>query len=460
MSLIRSSVVALATVSSMGAAVAIVATALSSDASTQTTPTIAATAVPATIYTWGTDKYGQTAQNPTSNILPADLKVPIRRATDAIQSATGTWTYPLLPDAVAISAGSHHSLALLPDGTVLGWGANNFRQVGIGDSSNNQYPTQVPGITDATAISAGTRHSMALRSDGTVLAWGYNYDGQVGDGTGGTANQYRSTPVPVVGLQDVAAISAGSDFSLALKNDGTVWAWGKNTAGQLGLGTFGGTHGRPAQVPGLAGVVQIDASEDGFSLARKSDGTVSAWGYNQFGMLGDGTVSTNDQKANPTVTQVKDLTDVIDIATGAYHSVALKSDHTVWSWGWNESGQLGINDPSVELSPVPVKAVDLNDAWDPSIDAIDIEAGGENTVAIRGNGTLAAWGVCNLDLAHNLVVSLDDHGSPGCGLTTVSANRPMLTWYKAHVSDSPGAPLDRVAAVTIGAQHTMILKTP
>lgn len=108
---------------------------------------------------------------------------------------------------------------------------------------------------------------------------------------------------------------------------------------------------------------------------------------------------------------------------------------------------------------MPVKAVDLNDAWDPSIDATDIEAGGENTVAIRGNGTLAAWGVCNLNLARNLVVSLDDRGSPGCGLNKVSANRPMLTWYKERVSDSPGAPLDRVAAVTIGAQHTMILKT-
>ena len=458
MSLIRSSIVALAAASGMGAAAAIVATALPSDASTQATQDTPATAVAGSIFTWGTDSYGQTAQNPSSNLLPTELQVPIRQATDVATTSSGTRTYPTLPNAVALSAGNNHSLALLPDGTVLGWGRNNMGQVGIGDNTNNQDPTQVPGITDAIAVSAGEAHSMALRADGTVLAWGYNYNGQVGDGTGGTANQYRRTPVPVVGLQDVAAISAGNSFSVALKKDGTVWVWGKNTAGQLGQGTFGGVHGRPEQVPGLTDVVQIDASDDSFILARKSDGTVWAWGYNQYGMLGDGTVSTNDQKSNPTPTQVKDLTGVVDIAAGSYHSVALKSDHTVWSWGWNKQGQLGIDDLGVELSAVPVKAVDLNNEWDPAIDAVDVEAGGMNTAAIRANGGLVAWGVCNYNLAHNLVVSSNDSGADGCASGKVSANRPMLTWYKEGRKDI-GAPLDGVAAVTVGSQHTMVVKT-
>ncbi|MGB9849149.1 MAG: Ig-like domain-containing protein, partial [Moorellaceae bacterium] len=179
-------------------------------------------------------------------------------------------------------------------------------------------------------IAGGDNHSLAVKSDGTVWAWGWNYYGQLGDGT--TIN--HTTPMRVTNLTGVVAVAAGIYHSLALKSDGTAWAWGWNGYGHLGDGT---TTNRtaPVQVQGLTGVVAVAAG--GYhSLALKSDGTVWAWGRNYEGQLGDGT-TTNRY----TPVQVKNLTGVVAVAAGYYHSLALKSDGTVWAWGRNYEGQLG-----------------------------------------------------------------------------------------------------------------------
>lgn len=250
---------------------------------------------------------------------------------------------------VSLQAGSVHSLALDASGRVHAWGNSVSGQLGDGQagySLTRLQPLQVnlgSGVS-AIAIAAGGRHSLALLSDATVRAWGENDYGQVGDGTG-TGNpivadfgppHYRPRPVAVVALTQAVRIAAGGSHSLALRADGTVWAWGANMSGQLGRGTAGGIGSAPAPVDGLIGVTAIAAGER-HSLALRSDGTVWSWGSNQRGELGNGT--TGDPVARPA--QVPGLTGVVAIAAGGFHSVALRSDGTVWTWGLNENGQLG-----------------------------------------------------------------------------------------------------------------------
>ncbi|SBW20036.1 chromosome condensation regulator RCC1 [Candidatus Protofrankia californiensis] len=161
--------------------------------------------------------------------------------------------------------------ALRQDGTVRAWGANDFGQLGDGTTADSSVPVQVVGLEQVTAIAAGGSPSpydpqaYALRRDGTVWAWGGNNFGQLGDGT----TTDRTTPVQVVGLNQVTAIASGFSSGYALRRNGTVWAWGGNNFGQLGDGT---TTDRttPVQVVGLDQVTAIAAGSDsGYALVKK-----------------------------------------------------------------------------------------------------------------------------------------------------------------------------------------------
>jgi alpha-tubulin suppressor-like RCC1 family protein len=199
------------------------------------------------------------------------------------------------------------------------------------DEQDEQESALMTTVGTVTAIAAGRGHSVALKDDGTVYTWGRNDYGQVGDGT--TTNRF--TPYQVTEIGDAVAIAAGKDFTLVLKRDSTVWGWGRNDDGQLGDGTTT-NHSTPAQVMGgQTGVIAIYAGQY-HSFARKSDGTVWGWGYNKFGQLGDGT-TTNQL----TPVQLTGLADMVAFAGGIGHTLALKNDGTVWSWGLNNYGQLG-----------------------------------------------------------------------------------------------------------------------
>ncbi|HYO57135.1 hypothetical protein [Archangium sp.] len=237
--------------------------------------------------------------------------------------------------------------------------------------SPREFSQSVTESCPNLAVAVGHAHTLALKQDGTVWAWGYNY-GHLGDGT----TTERPTPVQVVGLSGVKAIGAGSYHSMALRQDGTVWTWGYNGSGQLGDGTTT-DHYTPAMVPGLNGVIAI-AAGGSFSLAVKQDGTVWAWGDNWTGPLGDGTETT---RLSPV--RVLNLNGVKAVAAGINHSVALKQDGTVWTWGRNSLGELGDGTTNVRTTPVQ--------AWGIS-GVTAISASYWHTMAIKQDGTVWNWG--------------------------------------------------------------------
>jgi alpha-tubulin suppressor-like RCC1 family protein len=145
------------------------------------------------------------------------------------------------------------------NGTVWGWGSNNYGQLGNGTTATSSVQTQVSGLTNAVSVAAGASHTLALKSDGTVWSWGYNSNGQLGDGT--TVN--KSTPVQVSGLSGAVSVAAGGNTSYAIKSDGTVWAWGYNNYGQLGDGTAVAKT-TPVQVTGVTNNEFVVNSADSF----------------------------------------------------------------------------------------------------------------------------------------------------------------------------------------------------
>lgn len=249
-----------------------------------------------------------------------------------------------LSNVIQVAAGSDFSLALRVDGTVWAWGANFRGQLGDGTGVDRLTPVPVAGLTNVVQIAAGRGETaLALRADGTVWAWGDNVLGQIGDGT----TVRRFSPVPVTGVSGVQQIATYGFTSLVLRTDGTVWGWGDNSEGSLGDGTT--TDRRtPIQIPGLAGVRQVSIA--GHSTAVMADGTVRGWGFNDRGQLGNGTLS-GDQ-LTPVV--LPGLTGIVKTALGAYHGLALAADGSVRAWGWNAHGILGDGTTTTRPSPVPV----------------------------------------------------------------------------------------------------------
>jgi len=274
-------------------------------------------------------------------------------------------------------------------------------------------PTALVPITN-TYIAGGNYHSVVLNSDGTVWAWGNNDCGQLGNGS----IIDSSAPVQVQGITGVAAVAAMACNTLALKEDGTIWAWGDNFFGQLGNGTTIDDSSLPVQVQGLYGMLAVSAG-DYHIISLKSDGTVWTWGYNFDGQLGNGSTTNSS-----TPVQVQGLTGVTAVAAGDYHSLALKSDGTVWAWGQNLFGQLG--DGSTTNSSIPVQVNGLTGV-------IAIAAGNSHSIALKGDGSVWTWGN-------------NDNGQLGDG-TTTERHTPV------QVQDLAG-----VTAIGAGSSHSLAIK--
>ena len=292
---------------------------------------------------------------------------------------------------IGASAGITHTMAVMSDGHVLAWGHNSSGELGGKVSGDRPTPGVVDGVEGVRSVSAGDGYSLALESDGTVMAWGNNQSGELGDGN---APIDHASPAPVYGLtggSGVVQVAAGYSFGLVLKSDGSVLGWGNGTSGQIGDGSTT-KHSAPTPAKGLgpgSGVIQI-AAGGSFSLALKSDGTVMAWGNNQSGELGDRKAPTDSSIP----VQVKGLgpgSGVVEVAAGGAFCLALKSDGTVLAWGHNKAGELGDGKPGVD-SPVPVQVKGLGKGSG----VVAIAAGGAHAVAITKSGEVVAWGANNV----------------------------------------------------------------
>ena len=302
----------------------------------------------------------------------------------------------LLTDVKAFAAGGRHMLALATDGTIWTWGANNRGQLGIGNTDNQWSPVKVlepdgtRSLSNVAAIAARQGMSLALRADGTVWAWGANDLGQLGDGT----LVDRQSPVLVAGQPFMKSIAAGGDHALTLRVDGRIWAFGAGTRGQLGQGMKQDSLipvavSEPedgALEPGETWLSKAVAAGGTHSLALRSDGTVWAWGANDRGQLGD---ETQFDSAGPVRVQSEDKTiglrGVTAIAAGNAHSMSvsatgkgLEDGGFVRCWGANDEGQLG--DGTTTDAPAAVAA------WPehgPALRSVSyIAAGGRHSLAI------------------------------------------------------------------------------
>jgi alpha-tubulin suppressor-like RCC1 family protein len=303
----------------------------------------------------------------------------------AVSSRSPVFVVGGFTDWCQISAGGSHSLAVRTSGSAWAWGFNDKGQLGNNagcvDGTNRSSPVSVVGgFTDWCQISAGSANSLAVRQNGTAWGWGCNSSGQLGDNT----PTNRSSPVSVVGaFTDWCQVSTGSSFSLAVRTNGTAWAWGFNQCSRLGDGTQTTRSSPVSVIGGITDWCQVSASTGTFSLAVRQNGTAWSWGFGSVGQLGTNNVSA---ECNSPVTVLGGFTDWCQISAGGVHSLAVRQNGTAWAWGWNPTGELGDNTVVSKRSPISVIGG--------FTDWCQISAGYKHSLAVRTNGTAWSWG-CN-----------------------------------------------------------------
>lgn len=329
--------------------------------------------------------------------IAADGRVWAWGSNDSAQLGAGHYTVRLAPvpvvgmeRAVAVAAGNDHSLALDSDGQLWAWGGNNYGELGTDLwESTVASPVELPGRV--IAMAAGAEHSLAVTADGHVWAWGRNNHGQTGADPVSFPEGYR--PHQIAGLTDVVDVFAGRYSSFALHMDGTVSAWGYNDFGALGVGHDNDIH-VPEPVSGLNQVVQVSGGRD-HSLARTADGSVYVWGRAAALGLGAGASHALAPQLQP------GLSGIVSVAGFDSRSLAVDADGTVWTWGdiSNEVGEFA----ATVTSSVPVEFTEVTTA-------VAVFDGEEHSIALLQEGSLVAWGSNNhgslgLDI-------LEDYDSP------------------------------------------------
>jgi alpha-tubulin suppressor-like RCC1 family protein len=243
--------------------------------------------------------------------------------------------------------------------------------LGDGTTINKSSPVQIGSLTNWKSISTNNADVRAIKTDGTLWAWG-----TVSFITG--VNIYKSSPVQIGSLTNWKQISTGAQIFSAIKTDGTLWSAGANASGQLGDGTIIANLSSPVQIGSLTNWKQVSAGFNSMS-AIKTDGTLWTWGYNYYGQLGDGTIIT---KSSPV--QIGSLTNWKYVESGQQKFTAIKTDGTLWAWGVNSLGNLGDGTIINKSSPVQIGSL-TNWKY--------ISCRDRNTLAIKTDGTLWAWGV-------------------------------------------------------------------
>jgi alpha-tubulin suppressor-like RCC1 family protein len=239
-----------------------------------------------------------------------------------------------------------HVLARKTTGTLWAWGSGGYGALGDNTTINKSSPVQIGALTNWAQIAANGVASAAINAAGELYAWGSNNSGRLG--LGDTVN--RSSPVQVGALTSWAQVSVGLSQMLSVKTDGTLWAWGSNNAGELGIGTHGAGTNRssPVQVGVLTNWSQVDICQQCMSV--KTDGTLWGWGYNYNGQIGEGTNAFG--RSSPV--QVGALTNWAQVSSGLGPTACVKTDGTLWGWGKGAYGGSGLGDTENRSSPVQI----------------------------------------------------------------------------------------------------------
>lgn len=313
------------------------------------------------IYCWGADAVGQLGNGAGG---ASGTPGPVMGITTAID----------------LSVGEVHACAVLSDGTVRCWGDNGRRQLGDGTTTNSHVPVAAAGITDARAVAAGGEHTCVLRATGRVACWGRDNAGQLGDGTIGGD---RSTAVDVVTGARVIAVAAGSLHTCAVLGSGEVRCWGENGGRQLGDGTTTDS-GTPVRAGTIGDATGLTAGDDFTCALRTSGGgTLECWGANDHGQLGDGTTTGRGTLAAVQTNDGRTLSGVLSASAATDHTCA-RTATAVWCWGLNASGRLGDGSTTERLVAFQVGGAALN--------TLDVAAGGEHSCAALSAGGVSCWG--------------------------------------------------------------------
>lgn len=305
---------------------------------------------PGELYVWGNNATGRLGDN---TVIPKSSPIQIP-GTQWVRYAS---TYS-------------HTIARKSDGSLWAWGNNANGRLGDDTVINKSSPIQIPG-TSWSSSTASYSFSLALKDDNTLWVWGYNHCGQLGQNN----ILHRSSPVQVPGTSWCAATIGGAGNSgFGLKTDGTLWAWGGNNSGALGINTSIARYSSPVQIPGTSWQTLLRSDSDGM-FAVKTDNTVWGWGLNNLGQVGDNTVIN---RSSPV--QIPGPWSCICGLRSA--SIGLKTDGTLWSWGRNSYGQLGQSNIIHRSSPVQIPG----SSWR------DIGAGTFQSFASKTDGTLWSWG--------------------------------------------------------------------
>lgn len=310
----------------------------------------------AELYAWGGNAYGELGLGDTTY-----------RSSPVQVGALITWA--------KITTGNQFTAALKTDGTLWTWGEGAGGKLGQGNTTDYSSPVQVGALTTWATASCGYAFALAIKTDGTLYAWGSNNVGQLGQNN--TTNY--SSPVQVGALTNWLDVAAGFYTSFAIKTDGTMWAWGGNGDGALGIddGSFA-NRSSPVQIGSNTYWARVSGGRDG-ALAVTTDGKLYSWGINNSGELGLG-----DTTYRISPVQVGALTTWSQVSMGrANYSTAIKTDGTLWTWGKNNFGQLGLGNTTNRSSPVQVGALAT---W------AKVGASNAVTLATTTDGKLYAWG--------------------------------------------------------------------